>query len=341
MTFFNGAISRFRVLSPGGYNPPKMKFQYYINFVTKELNNQNQSHLSYFVKRIDRLSMSYTLAEMNQYNKKRLVQTKVEYNPISFTFYDVVDGTAIKLIEAYNRFYYDDFLSKSDNSWNYDIIGGSFENSPGWGLAGRQSPNNNYFLDRIEIYEMYDQYYSKMSFINPKFASVEMGNLGVEDFGTSEITISTRFEGVVFDEITEIITPELSDLFGLPYYNDNFTSLGNGLNVSGPDLTSGVSLPTDSSSLSTLANILNNSVNGGLVSPAFNLVNNVLSSSTGQINGVLGSLIGGSVPNIFSVNSVNSSNISSVSNIVSSGDAARSVTTGVFNVSQLNTELDV
>lgn len=336
--FFEGATAKFRLLNPQGYNIPKPKFMYFVNFVTSELTSLNQQDLSYYVKRIDRLQMSYDVLEMNQYNKKRLVQGKLQYGPLSFTFYDVVSSTGVKLIEAYNRFYYDDFLSKNDNSWVYDVVGGNFESSPGWGLAGRLSPNSNYFLNRIEVYEIHDQYYSQMSFINPKFTAVDMANLAAEESGGNEITINAKYEGVVFDAIVQPVTQALATKFGLPFHNESFS--GSYLNISGPDLTSGVSLPSKSTSLSSLANILNNAVGGGLIAPAFNLINNALNGgvgallgnnvSTPQINGLFGTPVGGATPSPISIAPVSSTatTLPAVQASVDAGQAARSVTTG-------------
>lgn len=351
MSFFSGAVSRFRLLNPQGYDIPKPKFMYFVNFVTNDLTSKNQKSLSFLVKRIDRLQMSYDVTEMNQYNKKRLVQGRIQYGPLSFSFYDVVSGTAAKLIEAYNRFYYDDFLSKNDNSWSYDIIGSNFEDSPGWGLAGRLSPNSNYFLNRIEVYEIYDQYYSQISFINPKFVAVDMQGLNVEESGGNEINVTAKYEGVVFDALVNPITPELADKFGLPFHNERFSGLQNGLNESGPDLTSGVRLPSNRATFSSIANILNNAAGGGLIAPAFNLINNALNSgveslvgnvSIPQINGLFGTPIGGATPSNLSIDSLNTTAtlIPSVQSTIDSGNAARNITTGNFDVGDFNLGTD-
>ena len=166
-----------------------------------------------------------------------------------------------------------------------------------------------------------------MTFINPRFTTVDMAAMNVEETGGNEVTIQARYEGVVFDAIVEPITEEVANMFGLP-----FSGVINGLNVSGPDLTSGVSLPSQNDTLSSLANVLNNSVNGGLIQPAFNIVNNVLNSGVGQINGIFGTPTSGSLPSNMSVNSLNTtgSMVPQVQNIVNAGQPATSVTTGNF-----------
>ena len=342
-SFFNGATSRFRLFSPQGYNIPKPKFMYYVNFVTSNLASATVSNLGFFVKRIDRLDMSYEIIEMNQYNKKRLVQGKLQYGPLNFSFYDVVDGTAVKLIEAYNRFYYGDFVNKDNTSWNYDVIGSNFEFSPNWGLTGTLSGNANQFIQRIEIYEIYNQVYSQINFINPRFVNVNMANLAVDDSSGNEITVQAKYEGVVFQAIAQPITPQISAMAGLPYHNDILSGLLGGLNIPGFDISSGVGLPGQSL-LSSIANIINNKTNGGTVSPTFNAVNSILNgvqpqavsntTASSTINGYFGSTIGGGQPTLqlFSPISSTANILPGVQNQINAGNAVRNVSTGSFNI---------
>lgn len=340
-SFFNGATSRFRLFSPQGYNIPKPKFMYYVNFVSSNIANTNR--LGFFVKRIDRLQMTYEIIELNQYNKKRLVQGKLQYGPLNFSFYDVADGSAVKLVEAYNRFYYGDFQGKNDTSWNYDIIGSNFEFAPNWGLSGQVSPNANNFIERIEIYEIYDQVYSQIDFINPKFTNVDMANLAIDDSNGNEINIQAKYEGVVFKAIAQPVTQAIASMAGLPYHNDIFSALLGGLNIPGLDISSGVGLPGQSL-LSSIANVVNNKTNGGTVSPAFNAVNSVLNGvipnsvsntpGVNTINGYFGSTIGGGQPTMSFLSPLSSlsSILPGVQSQTSAGQSVRNVSQGSFNI---------
>ena len=118
---FYSAVPRFRLNSPSGYSIPKPKCLFYVNFVSRFIDPSFLSQTGFFVKNVDRIQTNYSLQELNQYNKKRVIQTKINYEPISFTMYDVADELGLKLIEAYNRFYFGDFQQKDNNSWNYDI----------------------------------------------------------------------------------------------------------------------------------------------------------------------------------------------------------------------------
>lgn len=336
MTLFTGAVSRHRLFSPQGYNIPKPKFMYFVRFVSPYLSSYTSRNLSFFVKRMDRLQVSYDVSEMNQYNKKRLVQGKIQYNPLTFGFYDTVDGTAAKMVQSYNSFYFGDFNGKDNQSWNYDVIGSNFEFSKGWGLQGNRSPNNSNFFSRIEVYEIYGLVYSQLSFINPKFTSVDMQPLVIDDSQGNEINISSKYEGAVFEAIAQPVTPELADLFGLPYHNDVFSSLLGGLNIPGFDIGSGVGLPGQSIFSSVLnafggsaanINLINSILNGQLPS--------VVSDNTvfQTINGVFGSFISGGLPstNIFAPISSIGAILPDISSRLGVGDPVRDVSSTVFN----------
>ena len=343
MTLFNGAVSRHRMFSPYGYNVPKVKFLYYVNFVTTNLDSRTQSHLGFFVKKVDRLQMNYEVVQMNQYNKKRLVQTKLEYGPLNFVLHDTADGTAFKLIEAYNRFHFGDFAFKNNSSWSYDVVGSNFESQGDWGLTGRLSPNASYFIERIEIFEMYNSTYSQLNFIHPKFTSVEMGGLASEESGANDVSISCKYEGVVFHAINAPVTYELAEMWGLPFHNNYLSALLGGLNIPGFDISSGVGLPGQSL-LSSIANIINNNANGGKDSTLFNTVNSILNGQLPRIisdnkvaqtiNGIFGATIGGGQPIMDILNPISSlSNIlPAVQNLSAVGDAVRNISSGSFDV---------
>jgi hypothetical protein len=69
---------------------PKYGFLYYVNFVINRsatLSDINQN-VGMFVRRIDLPRFSVKTETMNQYNRKTVVQTKLEYSPINMDFHD-------------------------------------------------------------------------------------------------------------------------------------------------------------------------------------------------------------------------------------------------------------
>ena len=355
MTLFASAESKFGL--GGGVTPfriPKPKLSYYVNFISNYLDQDTLTKLSFFVKRMDRLQMTYDVTEVNQYNKKRLIQGKVNYGNLSFSFYDTVDGIGASMVETYNRIQYGDFSNKNNNSWNYDIIGSSFEPSSGllglgtsvlggsnaeWGLLANQSANAAYFFNRIEVYEIYGGVYSQLNFMNPKFVQVDMAGLAVDDSAGNEINIVTKYEGVGFAAIAEPITPALANMFGLPFHND--------LSPTPPDIsiTTGFDLgsSTNGGVLSTVANFLNGSI-GGSNSSILNSVNSILNGQTPAIlgantifqtvNGLFGSTLSGSLPSALSFSPISSLGtiLPNVASNISVGNAVRDISAGAVDL---------
>ena len=227
MAFF-GAQQRHRLFSPAGYNIPKPKFLFYVNFVCRHLDAQFLNLTNFVIKSMDRPTITYDVVELNQYNKKRLAQTKIHYGPLGFTFYDTIDGYAAKLIEAYNKFYYGDFSGKkNNNSWNYDITTNNYDDTISWGLKSDiAAPNASYFFDRIEFYEFYDQRYSQVNYINPKFVNVDFDRVDHESSEGNTVSISCEYEGIVVEHINDFITPQLADKFGVSFAADFGLPLG-------------------------------------------------------------------------------------------------------------------
>ena len=102
---------------------PRVKFQYTIDYTLNsgDWNNISSSLLRQGVRNHKLKQQDYTLraqtAElpghtndvqiMNQYNRKRVITTAVNYNPITLVFHDTVDSKVENLIRAYNLYYFD------------------------------------------------------------------------------------------------------------------------------------------------------------------------------------------------------------------------------------------
>lgn len=197
-------------------NVPKNNFLFYVNFVMSDGETANK--VGFVVQKVDRPSLNFTTETLNQYNKKRVVQTKVEYNPLNITFYDTIDNRARLLFQDYFRYYYGDGNKNSDMDWSYDITTSEFFNFPGgWGyLSSEDSPNSSYFFTRIEIYEIYDKQYTRYDIVNPKITQLQNTDLDYTDTsGISEIVLSLIFEGIVYVEDNTPITSEVISLLGL------------------------------------------------------------------------------------------------------------------------------
>lgn len=100
-------------------NQPRFPFEYYINinlnnvgsatsYISQFFNNPNWQQVLPLVKSIEMPSMKIETTPLNQYNRKRLSQTKIAYEPVKAVFHDVADGKTLKFWDMYYRYYFDD-----------------------------------------------------------------------------------------------------------------------------------------------------------------------------------------------------------------------------------------
>ena len=92
---------------------PKLKFLFHVVFdinpeVTTFSNIGTTNNLSLTVKSAALPNFTLETHQMNQYNRKRIVQTKIKYDPIDITFHDDNGNLARNLWYSYYSYYYND-----------------------------------------------------------------------------------------------------------------------------------------------------------------------------------------------------------------------------------------
>mgnify|MGYP000325908804 FL=1 len=93
---------------------PKFKFLFHVYFEINQ--NIDKSVLAFpsdanfglAVKTVQLPKYTFDLQVMNQYNRKRIVQTKLKYDPVSVTLHDDTANVIRKLWFAYYSYYYKD-----------------------------------------------------------------------------------------------------------------------------------------------------------------------------------------------------------------------------------------
>jgi hypothetical protein len=194
--------------------------------------------MGFVAKMVDKPKVRFQTEVLNQYNKKRLIQTKHEFQPITMKFHDTVDNRIFQMFQAYYKFYYGDAYCTQTTSWQNDVVSqqwqgtGAFNIGAGvanalLGLSGNGqwgynppdnsftsiSTPNSYFYDRIEIYQLFNGLYDMFTLVNPKIVSFDPDDMNVEDGrGTSEITITFQYEGMILNVTNQPISSQLSEM---------------------------------------------------------------------------------------------------------------------------------
>lgn len=162
---------------------PKVGFIYFIAFnINKNtLVEGKWKEKKYFdevgllVKKMDLPKFQIATETLNQYNRKTVVQTKLNYSPVTVEFHDdnhdIVNGLWI----AYYRYHY------ADTAYGGAILGKSERNEKppefrdtkyidGGYTYGRQNEQfrAGQFFDSIDVYILHQQKFTQITLINPK-----------------------------------------------------------------------------------------------------------------------------------------------------------------------------
>ena len=132
---------------------PRFKFNFHTFFNLNitgipSLNNNDVSSIGLSVKTIDLPSYQISVDTMNQYNRKRLVQSKIEYQPVTITFND--DGGDLIRNMWYNYFsyYYKDPVQQYEGVPNTNGTSGNLQTTPtGFGYNTRDTYSNDRFVN--------------------------------------------------------------------------------------------------------------------------------------------------------------------------------------------------
>jgi hypothetical protein len=131
---------------------PRFKFLFHVSFTLNtaeipalsELAGVNEiTSLSYLVKTVDLPKYSIATETLNQYNRKRVVQTKINYDPVTITFHDDGGDNSRNLWYNYYSYYYKDPSQNylAPNSQN-GSMGASANMQKGFGYNNRDIYND-------------------------------------------------------------------------------------------------------------------------------------------------------------------------------------------------------
>lgn len=94
-------------------NSPKFKFLFHVYFDLNvpgptDANGSSANNFGILVKNVKLPNYTFQTSELNQYNRKRIIQTKVKYDPVDITFHDDNRNLITSLWYKYFTYYYND-----------------------------------------------------------------------------------------------------------------------------------------------------------------------------------------------------------------------------------------
>ena len=178
---------------------PRLKFLFHTYFnlnpqipgVQQLLGNGNVASIGLSVKTIDLPSYQISVDTLNQYNRKRLVQSKIKYQPVQITFNDDGGDLIRNLWYTYFNYYYKDPVNKYEGVPNTNGNSGDLQTTPAgfsynssdtysnrfvndWGYAGESYSDGTFtgagkpaFFKDIKIYGLNQHKFAAYVLINP------------------------------------------------------------------------------------------------------------------------------------------------------------------------------
>jgi hypothetical protein len=183
---------------------PKTKYMYHVRFdPNDEIGNSAtsnvfrfQKELGVLVKSADLPSFRASVENKNQYNRKKNVQTRVDYQDCRISFHDDNTGVTRALLEEYYRYY---FVDANKNTNGVDGAYGPrdkyFARVPNYGL------NNNKrtpFFKSITIYQLSRRNWVAYTLVNPLLTAWDHGSVESSATDFNENTISVAYEAVQY-----------------------------------------------------------------------------------------------------------------------------------------------
>lgn len=196
----NQANKLFRL---DGNHPINIKNLFVVRFLKRATNDSTLNDLCFLAKSVERPTVQPTVEEINQYNKKRLVQTGLKYNPISCTLYDTADGLVQRMWVDYSSYYFGDYR-QTTQSFRDDMLDESMiGDREGYGVQIRSVTssepsgiNSQYYFEGLEVYHVWGGEFTSYRLLNPKIASYTPDELDYEQNAASMITLSLHYEGI-------------------------------------------------------------------------------------------------------------------------------------------------
>lgn len=230
---------------------PKQTFLYYVclnvnqsllsGLIGSSISSQglsDQYEAGMMVKTVDLPKFSIDTKVMNAYNRKTIVQNKINYDPITITFHDDAANVVLNFWNDYYTYYFRD----SDYEPTLYGVPSTYDlrQRTKWGYSILNS-NLQPFLRDIQIFSLNQKRFTEYRLVNPMITAWRHGeHNSAEGNGTMECTMTLSYETVKYR--TGYVNPVDVNGFSLLHYDT----------TSSPIATSTTNIYTDQGVLGTI-----------------------------------------------------------------------------------------
>jgi hypothetical protein len=197
-----------RLYRDNGYAlAPKNKFLYFVNFnlsyaaraFAKTLSEKYQTEINMLCKTVDLPQYSANVEVKNQYNRKKLIQTKIDYTPVRITMHDDNLGVTTLLLESYYKYYFKDGTNTGSDAYRTSNL---YKNDDGK-LYGLEAgiPSGYPFFENIKLYQLSRQQFTEFTLVNPMIERWGHDTMDQTDgAGIVENSLEINYEAVLYSK---------------------------------------------------------------------------------------------------------------------------------------------
>lgn len=133
---------------------------------------------------------------MNAYNRKNIVQERIQYDPVTLTFHDDSSNIIRRLWEGYYSYYYRD--GDHNEPLYHQIHKYKTRQTPNWGFSPLSTDAPNY-INAIRIYSLHQKSFSSYILINPTITQFQHGLHTQGEYNTLEHAMTVSYEAIQYE----------------------------------------------------------------------------------------------------------------------------------------------
>ncbi len=235
---------------------PKLDFLFHTVFSInsralkdQSITQRHKNEVNMLVKNVTLPSIKISSETVNQYNRKKVIQSSHKFDPVTIKFHDDNMGLISKVWQNYYSYYYADPTSAGSPNSAYARN------------ATKRGPNNAYGLDNkstemffnsITIYQLSRKEYFAYKLINPYIQAFDHQAMDyAKTSSPHELTMTLIYEAVHYS--SGVINGDVPEGFGLEHYDQTPSPLSLPAGVVLPK-TSAVTTETPTATVETLNN---------------------------------------------------------------------------------------
>ncbi len=205
-----------------------------------------KDRLHFLVNVVDQPKMSVDQSVLNQYNRKRIVNRTISFDPVSMRMYDTHDGLGIKLARFLYEFEFqgarlykknmgaDDEMSEQHN-YQDDLFqtDEQFKQHHHFGLAPHLGRDSR-ILKYIDIYQVAGGQFSKVRCVYPRLSRLDLDTLDYSSSAIVNISLAFQYENFMFEETNVDIGEAEADISGMMSTTSDFKEVAGGPDAAPP-----------------------------------------------------------------------------------------------------------